>query len=182
MAELIETASISDVCFLVQDLERAITFYRDRVGFKLRRLAPGFADFFTAGVTLALWQVDHMQTNLRLPPGQARRGDGEPWRPSRWRAATGCRRCTRNSPAGVYRLSRNHKVSVECLCLLLHRPGGQLVGDLYMAGRRPCESNLQRGIGPPAITGRCASLVDDHPCIDLIQNGATQNGSHGSHR
>ena len=40
MAELIETASISDVCFLVQDLERAIAFYRDRVGFKLRRLAP----------------------------------------------------------------------------------------------------------------------------------------------
>ena len=74
MAELIETASISDACFLVQDLERAIAFYRDRVGFKLRRLAPGFADFFTAGVTLALWQVDHMQTNLRLPSGQARRG------------------------------------------------------------------------------------------------------------
>jgi catechol 2,3-dioxygenase-like lactoylglutathione lyase family enzyme len=74
MAELVATASISDVCFLVQDLERAIAFYRDRVGFKLRRLAPGFADFFTAGVTLALWQVDHMQSNLHLPPGQALRG------------------------------------------------------------------------------------------------------------
>jgi uncharacterized protein len=59
---------ISDVCFLVQDLEAAIAFYRDRVGFKLRRLAPGFADFFTAGVTLALWQVDHMQTHLQLAP------------------------------------------------------------------------------------------------------------------
>jgi uncharacterized protein len=60
---------ISDVCFLVQDLEAAIEFYRDRVGFKLRRLAPGFADFFTAGVTLALWQVEHMQTHLQLAPG-----------------------------------------------------------------------------------------------------------------
>jgi uncharacterized protein len=60
---------ISDVCFLVQDLETAIQFYRDRVGFKLRRLAPGFADFFTAGVTLALWQVEHMQTHLQLAPG-----------------------------------------------------------------------------------------------------------------
>ena len=74
MAELeagtrIGSSSISDFCLLVQDLERAIEFYRDRVGFKLRRLAPGFADFFTAGVTLALWQVDHMQTHLQLPPG-----------------------------------------------------------------------------------------------------------------
>jgi uncharacterized protein len=66
--------AISDICFLVQDLDRAIQFYRDRVGFKLRRLAPGFADFFSPGVTLALWQVDHMQSHLRLPPGPAQRG------------------------------------------------------------------------------------------------------------
>jgi uncharacterized protein len=65
---------ISDFCFLVKDLDRAIAFYRDRVGFKLRRLAPGFADFFTTGVTVALWQVDHMQTHLKLPPGIASRG------------------------------------------------------------------------------------------------------------
>jgi uncharacterized protein len=65
---------ISDFCFLVKDLDRAIAFYRDRVGFKLRRLAPGFADFFTSGVTVALWQVDHMQTHLKLPPGIASRG------------------------------------------------------------------------------------------------------------
>jgi catechol 2,3-dioxygenase-like lactoylglutathione lyase family enzyme len=65
---------ISDVCLLVQDLERSIQFYRDRVGFKLRRVAPGFADFFTDGVTLALWQVDHMQNHLGLPPGRAQRG------------------------------------------------------------------------------------------------------------
>jgi uncharacterized protein len=65
---------ISDFCFLVKDLDRAIAFYRDQVGFKLRRLAPGFADFFTAGVTVALWQVDHMQTHLKLPPGIVSRG------------------------------------------------------------------------------------------------------------
>lgn len=70
--------AISDICFLVQDLDRAIQFYRDRVGFKVRRLAPGFADFFSAGLTLALWQVDHMQSHLRLPLGPAQRG--------RWRA------------------------------------------------------------------------------------------------
>src|SRR6202167_6810626 len=66
--------SISDFCLLVKDLEHAIEFYRDRVGFKLRRLAPGFADFFTAGVTLALWQVDHMQSHLRLPRRLASKG------------------------------------------------------------------------------------------------------------
>jgi uncharacterized protein len=66
--------AISDLCFLVQDLDRAIEFYRDRVGFKLRRLAPGFADFLTGDVTLALWQVDHMQTHLGLAPGSARSG------------------------------------------------------------------------------------------------------------
>jgi catechol 2,3-dioxygenase-like lactoylglutathione lyase family enzyme len=65
---------VSDFCFLVKDLDRAIAFYRDRVGFKLRRLAPGFADFSTTGVTVALWQVDHMQTHLKLPPGTASRG------------------------------------------------------------------------------------------------------------
>ena len=66
--------SISDICLLVKDLDRAIAFYRDQVGFQLRRLAPGFADFSTAGVTLALWQVDHMQTHLHLPVGPAERG------------------------------------------------------------------------------------------------------------
>jgi uncharacterized protein len=65
---------ISDFCLLVQDLDRAIHFYRDLVGFQLRRLAPGFADFFTAGVTLALWQVDHMQTHLHVTPGAGERG------------------------------------------------------------------------------------------------------------
>ena len=74
MADAFSRSSISDICFLVQDLERAIAFYRDRVGFQLRRLAPGFADFFTGGVTLALWQVDHMQSHLQLPAGPAARG------------------------------------------------------------------------------------------------------------
>jgi catechol 2,3-dioxygenase-like lactoylglutathione lyase family enzyme len=67
-------ARISDVCLLVKDLDRAVEFYRDRVGFRLRRLAPGFADFFTGGVTLALWQVDHMQSHLGLTPSEGERG------------------------------------------------------------------------------------------------------------
>ena len=65
-----ETAStarqISDVCLLVEDLERATRFYRDVVGFALRRQAPGFADFFTGGATLALWELKHMTSHLKL--------------------------------------------------------------------------------------------------------------------
>jgi catechol 2,3-dioxygenase-like lactoylglutathione lyase family enzyme len=69
-----DSSRITDVCLLVKDLERAVEFYRDRLGFRLRRLAPGFADFFTDGVTLALWQVDHMQGHLGLQPGPGPRG------------------------------------------------------------------------------------------------------------
>jgi uncharacterized protein len=76
MVEIVSRSSISDICLLVEDLERAVSFYRDQVGFKLRRLAPGFADFFTGGVTLALWQVDHMQSHLGLPPGSAQKSRG----------------------------------------------------------------------------------------------------------
>jgi catechol 2,3-dioxygenase-like lactoylglutathione lyase family enzyme len=72
-----EASRITDVCLLVKDLDRAVAFYRDRLGFQLRRLAPGFADFFTDGVTLALWQVDHMQDHLGLKPGS---GPGGGWR------------------------------------------------------------------------------------------------------
>lgn len=57
---------ITDVCLLVQDLDGMVRFYAETVGFKLRRQAPGFADFFTGGATLALWQVDHMRSHLGL--------------------------------------------------------------------------------------------------------------------
>ncbi len=57
---------ITDVCLLVEDLDRATRFYRDTVGFALRRQAPGFADFFTGGATLALWELKHMTSNLGL--------------------------------------------------------------------------------------------------------------------
>ncbi len=137
--------AISDICFLVQDLDRAIEFYRDRVGFKLRRLAPGFADFFTAGVTLALWQVDHMQTHLKLPPGLASKGG--------WRTMAAVQVESNDrvhamhqelSGPGCTVFGRTTSLPVERLCLLFHRPRRKFVGDIYLAGRRPCESNLQR--------------------------------------
>jgi catechol 2,3-dioxygenase-like lactoylglutathione lyase family enzyme len=60
--------TISDFCLLVQDLDAMMRFYRDTIGFKLRRHAPGFADFATDGVTLALWErnhfIEHVGVNL----------------------------------------------------------------------------------------------------------------------
>jgi uncharacterized protein len=65
---------ITDICFLVEDLERATAFYVDKMGFVPRRRAPGFADFRGAGVTLALWEIEHIAGNTgvsarRAPPG-----------------------------------------------------------------------------------------------------------------
>ena len=43
------------------------------MGFEPRRRAPGFADFKGAGITLALWEIDHIAANTcvsnrRAPP------------------------------------------------------------------------------------------------------------------
>ena len=57
---------ITDICFLVEDLDRAADFYTRTLGFKPRRRAPGFADFKGAGVTLALWQIGHIAENVGI--------------------------------------------------------------------------------------------------------------------
>lgn len=63
---------ISDVCLLVADIERTVEFYVEKLGFHLRRRAEGFADFHGQGVTLAAWELDHINrhtgvSNLRSP-------------------------------------------------------------------------------------------------------------------
>jgi uncharacterized protein len=58
--EFAQRHAISDVCVLCGDVERSVAFYRDRLGFKLRHRAEGFADFSGAGLTLALWEIDHI--------------------------------------------------------------------------------------------------------------------------
>jgi uncharacterized protein len=65
--------AISDVCVLCEDVERSIRFYRDRLGFKLRHRAEGFADFSGAGLTLALWEIDHISRHTGVA---ATRGAG----------------------------------------------------------------------------------------------------------
>lgn len=59
--------AITDICLLVESVERSIAFYVDKLGFKLRRRAEGFADFSGAGVTLAVWEREHMGRSTGVP-------------------------------------------------------------------------------------------------------------------
>ena len=62
---------IQDVCILVADLDASIEFYTGKLGFELKHRAPGFADFTSAGVTLALWDRAHIErhADVRVRPG-----------------------------------------------------------------------------------------------------------------
>lgn len=62
---------ITDVCFLVEDVERSIAFYVEKLGFRLRRRAPGFADFKGAGLTLALWEIGHIAAHTGVSDRRA---------------------------------------------------------------------------------------------------------------
>ena len=64
--EFAQRHAISDVCVLVEDIERSIQFYSERLGFKLKHRAEGFADFSGAGLTLALWETDHISRHTGI--------------------------------------------------------------------------------------------------------------------
>ncbi|MGO8112671.1 VOC family protein, partial [Rhizobium leguminosarum] len=53
---------------------KASAFYVERLGFKPRRRAPGFADFKGAGVTLALWEIEHIAENTGVSSRRAPQG------------------------------------------------------------------------------------------------------------
>lgn len=55
--------TITDVCVLVESVERTVDFYVNKLGFRLRRRAEGFADFHAKGVTLAAWELDHIHAH-----------------------------------------------------------------------------------------------------------------------
>jgi len=66
--------AITDICILVENIERTVEFYAGKLGFALRRRAEGFADFHAKGVTLAAWELDHINrncgvSNRRAPAG-----------------------------------------------------------------------------------------------------------------
>jgi catechol 2,3-dioxygenase-like lactoylglutathione lyase family enzyme len=65
---------ITDICLLVEDIDRTVDFYVNKLDFRLRRKAEGFADFHANGITLAAWELDHINrhcgvSNLRSPRG-----------------------------------------------------------------------------------------------------------------
>jgi catechol 2,3-dioxygenase-like lactoylglutathione lyase family enzyme len=48
--------AISEICLLVQDLDRSIVFYTEKMGFSVKRRAEGFVAFESRGVSLVVWQ------------------------------------------------------------------------------------------------------------------------------
>jgi thymidine phosphorylase len=64
--EFAQRHAISDVCVLCGDIERSIRFYHDKLGFRLEHRAEGFADFAGAGLTLALWEIDHISRHTGI--------------------------------------------------------------------------------------------------------------------
>ena len=59
--------NLTDIALFVANLERAIDFYGETLGFELKRHDIGFAEFQTSGVGLALWEVSDVTTALELP-------------------------------------------------------------------------------------------------------------------
>ena len=57
---------LTDIGLFVTDLERAVAFYGETLGFALKRRDIGFAEFHTDGVGLALWEVADVTTALEL--------------------------------------------------------------------------------------------------------------------
>lgn len=63
--------AISDVCVLVADVDRSVAFYTGKLGFRLLHRAPGFADFAGAGLTLAVWAIDHIAAHCGVAAARA---------------------------------------------------------------------------------------------------------------
>jgi catechol 2,3-dioxygenase-like lactoylglutathione lyase family enzyme len=64
--EFAQQHAISDVSAKDADVERSIRFYSEKLGFRLLHRAEGFADFRGAGLTLALWEIDHISRNTGI--------------------------------------------------------------------------------------------------------------------
>lgn len=64
--EFAQRHAISDICILCNDVETSVRFYVDKLGFKLKHRAEGFADFTGAGLTLALWEIDHISRHTGI--------------------------------------------------------------------------------------------------------------------
>ncbi len=65
---------VTDICLLVDDIERTVEFYTTKLDFTLRRRAEGFADFDMPGVTLAAWEIGHISSHTGVPDIPERAG------------------------------------------------------------------------------------------------------------
>ena len=57
--------AISDICLLVQDLDRSIAFYTEKLGFTIKRRTDGFVAFESRGVCLVVWQSSYVPDETR---------------------------------------------------------------------------------------------------------------------
>lgn len=57
--------AISDICLLVQDLDRSVAFYTEKLGFTVTRRVEGFAAFDSRSVTLVVWETGHVPDEPR---------------------------------------------------------------------------------------------------------------------
>jgi len=58
-ADLKMLTKLNDVCFYVEDLEKAVDFYTEKMGFEIKRRQPGYVEFdFQPGASFSLWQLD----------------------------------------------------------------------------------------------------------------------------
>lgn len=65
---------VTDICILVDDIERTVAFYTQKLDLKLRRRAEGFADFEMPGVILAAWEIGHISAHTGVPNRPEREG------------------------------------------------------------------------------------------------------------
>lgn len=65
--------ALSYAIHFVEDMDRAVAFYRDRLGLTLKFASPGWTEFETGATTLALHP-----SSAENPPGSTHLGFGTP--------------------------------------------------------------------------------------------------------
>lgn len=58
---------ITDLCLVTRDLDAAVAYYTENLGFELASRMPGFADFVGHGVVLALWDAQAIRDSTGVP-------------------------------------------------------------------------------------------------------------------
>lgn len=74
MMKTLKINPVTDICVFVQDVEKAIDFYTQKLGLTLRSRNEGFADFWSENIILAAWERKHMSghtgiSNTQPSPG-----------------------------------------------------------------------------------------------------------------